>query len=289
MDPFIWGVAIGGAEPSQNQVQVVGDELAFLRPGTRGASLPRPVRPGCDPGRGAPRSRSPCQTWTGTGMSSRRLGRSGRGVAPLQCCAVYGSRGWNHNLHYHRVILGAVPPGAARALDVGCGEGFLARDLARIVPDVVAIDRHGPSIDRARAHSPPGGVEYVLGDFLSHELPIGSFDVVASVAVLHHMDMEEALVRMRDLLRPGGALVAVGMARSHRPADYMVDAAGAVVHMRYKLTTEHVEQTSPIVWPPPLGYRQVRQLAGRVLPGARYRRHLIWRYSLVWTKPAVSM
>lgn len=24
----------------------------------------------------------------------------------------------------------------------------------------------------------------------------------------------------------------------------------------------------------------------RLLPGARYRRHLLWRYSLIWTKPA---
>ena len=40
-----------------------------------------------------------------------------------------------------------------------------------------------------------------------------------------------------------------------------------------------------VVWPPPLTYRDMRQLADRVLPGARYRRHLYWRYSLVWTKP----
>jgi hypothetical protein len=32
-------------------------------------------------------------------------------------------------------------------------------------------------------------------------------------------------------------------------------------------------------------YRQVRRLAGRVLPGGRYRRRLYWRYSLVWHKP----
>ena len=25
--------------------------------------------------------------------------------------------------------------------------------------------------------------------------------------------------------------------------------------------------------------------AARLLPGARYRRHLLWRYSLLWTKP----
>ena len=42
---------------------------------------------------------------------------------------------------------------------------------------------------------------------------------------------------------------------------------------------------SPVIWPPPLTYRDMRRLAARVLAGARYRRHLYWRYSLVWTKP----
>lgn len=29
-------------------------------------------------------------------------------------------------------------------------------------------------------------------------------------------------------------------------------------------------------------------LAERLLPGVRYRRHLYWRYSLIWAKPAVT-
>ncbi len=44
----------------------------------------------------------------------------------------------------------------------------------------------------------------------------------------------------------------------------------------------------PLVWPPPLSYRQMRRLAGRLLPGVQYRRPLYLRYSLVWTKPAVT-
>jgi hypothetical protein len=40
------------------------------------------------------------------------------------------------------------------------------------------------------------------------------------------------------------------------------------------------------VWPPPDSFGQTRRLARRVLPGVRYRRLLLWRYSLVWTKPA---
>jgi hypothetical protein len=41
----------------------------------------------------------------------------------------------------------------------------------------------------------------------------------------------------------------------------------------------------PVIWPPPLTYRDMRRLATDVLSGARYRRHLYWRYSLVWAKP----
>jgi methyltransferase family protein len=57
---------------------------------------------------------------------------------------------WNHNLHNHRVILAAVPDGARRSLDVGCGEGMLARDMRRVVAHVTGIDRDAASTDVAR-------------------------------------------------------------------------------------------------------------------------------------------
>jgi len=40
--------------------------------------------------------------------------------------------GWNHNIHYHPMILGALGSGRDRVLDVGCGEGILARELLRV-------------------------------------------------------------------------------------------------------------------------------------------------------------
>ena len=51
---------------------------------------------------------------------------------------------WNHNIHYHPVVLATVPAGARTALDVGCGEGTLARALRRRVPHVLGMDRHEP-------------------------------------------------------------------------------------------------------------------------------------------------
>ncbi|CAM5436502.1 hypothetical protein [Streptomyces canus] len=29
---------------------------------------------------------------------------------------------WNHNVHYHRLVLDAVPDDCREALDVGCGD-----------------------------------------------------------------------------------------------------------------------------------------------------------------------
>ena len=39
------------------------------------------------------------------------------------------SRRWNHNIHYHGVILKEVLEGVRMALDVGCGNGLLTREL----------------------------------------------------------------------------------------------------------------------------------------------------------------
>lgn len=123
---------------------------------------------------------------------------------------------WNHNLHYHRVVLDTVPDRCRRALDVGCGEGSLARDLRRAVPHVVAVDLHEPSIRLARRQD-AAGIDFLVGDFLSDLFEPASFDLVASVAALHHMDARLALRRMRDLLRPGGRLAVVGLARASYP------------------------------------------------------------------------
>ena len=42
------------------------------------------------------------------------------------------------------------------------------------------------------------------------------------------------------------------------------------------------EPPMPTVWPPPLTLAEIRAQAHTLLPGARIRRHLYWRYSLVY-------
>ena len=200
-------------------------------------------------------------------------------------CVSERDRRWNHNIHYYPLVLAAVPPGCQRALEVGCGEGMLARQLAHCVPHVVGIDQDTASIELAHRQGPGGQVEFVCGDFLTHPFPLASFGLITCVAALHHMDAAAALARLGQLLVAGGTLVIVGLARS-RPPDLPWEAAAIIANLGHRVTKGYWEHPSPTVWPPPHTYRQIRVLAGKSLPGVRFRRHLLWRYSLVWAKPA---
>ena len=205
-------------------------------------------------------------------------------MAASGCVRGHGQR-WNHNTHYYPLVLAAVPPGCQRVLDVGCGEGMLARRLAERVPRVVGVDRDAASIGLARRHGHDGRIEFVHADFLACPFRPGSFSMVTCVAALHHMDPAAALAAMSRLLVPGGVLVVVGLARSRLP-DWPRDATAVAVNLGYRMVKDYWEQPSPAVWPPPHSYREIRALATEALPGMSYRRHLLWRYSLVWVKPA---
>jgi SAM-dependent methyltransferase len=192
---------------------------------------------------------------------------------------------WNHNIHYGRPLLGLAPIRARDALDVGCGEGWLVRELRRRVPHVVGIDPDGCSIGAARAEDDQDGTEYLLGDFFTWPFEPASFDMVTAVASLHHLDEEAALPRMAELLRPGGVLGVVGLARTRSLSDLVFDIFGGGVSRVYKRRKGYWETPAPQVWPPPHSYGQLRGLSELALPGRDFRRRVMFRYVMTWRKP----
>lgn len=193
---------------------------------------------------------------------------------------------WNHNVHYQRVILDAVPGGCGTAVDVGCGDGMLACKLAGRCTAVTGIDQDEriTEVARERARAVPAA-SFIQGDFLAYPFADASFDFACANTALHHMDFAAALGKMARILRPGGRLAVVGLARNVSPADWVVGAAGIPASIYYKRTRREGNPGAPIM-DPDMSWSQVREVAARLLPRARYRRHLLWRYSLLWTKPA---
>ena len=120
-------------------------------------------------------------------------------------------------------------------------------------------------------------------DSLAASLAPESFDLVTSNTAIHHLPLEAALVRMRELLRPGGRLVVVGLGRN-APWDYLLGGFGVVPH-RVAVRRRGLWHHPALVRDPAETWGEIRRVARRVLPGARFRRRLYWRYSLTWERP----
>lgn len=192
---------------------------------------------------------------------------------------------WNHNVHYQPVILAAVPPGCSRALDVGCGDGMLACRLAGHCAEVTGIDRDPRMIALARSRAAgQARVSLLQADFMTYPLAPGSFDFVCANTSLHHMDFAAALTVMARVLRPGGRLAVVGLAADKSVTDRLAGAPGVPVALFYRAVYCKGESGAPIM-DPEMSWRETRAAAAAALPGVRYRRHLLWRYSLLWRKP----
>ena len=196
------------------------------------------------------------------------------------------ARLWNANIHYHPLLLKAVPDGATRVLDVGCGDGILCAQLVQAgVRHVVGLDTDASVLERARSRHSGLDIEWVHGDVLTVQLPAaGQFDAVLSVATLHHMNAAEGLAGFAELIRPGGVVAVVGLAANNW-WDLPFAAMGQGARLILGLVRGHWEHTAPMAWPPPETYRRMKRIAARLDPHARYKRHLLGRYSLIWEKP----
>jgi 2-polyprenyl-6-hydroxyphenyl methylase / 3-demethylubiquinone-9 3-methyltransferase len=111
---------------------------------------------------------------------------------------------------YFRAVLTHECNGRAaglRALDVGCGGGFLAEEFARLGFDVVGVDPSAVSIEAARAHAAASGldIDYRVGPGEQLSLDDGMFDVAYCCDVLEHVsDLDRVVSETARVLKPGG-------------------------------------------------------------------------------------
>ncbi len=197
---------------------------------------------------------------------------------------------WDHNAYYHPWLLRQVPPGAARALDVGCGSGALTRRLSERIASVDAVDSSPAMIERATERVTVRA-RWMVGDVLTTELHPDGYDLVTALSSLHHLPLRAGLTRLAELVRPGGTLAVVGLYRHATLADSAMAAltlpanaaVGAVLAARGRAGKPNDEGMP--VRDPDTTLADIRAAADERLPGAVVRRRVFWRYTLLWRRP----
>ena len=101
--------------------------------------------------------------------------------------------------------------GRKRVLDYGCGNGTLALRLAGMVPEVHGIDFAAGMIVAAQSKAQEQGaanIRFMQATIFDERLEKGSYDAVLAWGILHLIDdRDKVMMRIHELLAPGGMLV----------------------------------------------------------------------------------
>ncbi|MCA1557885.1 MAG: methyltransferase domain-containing protein [Acidobacteria bacterium] len=206
--------------------------------------------------------------------------------------------GWSQNGHYHDFLLRHVPAGCKRALEIGCGAGGFARLLAAHSESVLALDLSPEMIRIARTQQSKelANIDFQVADVVSSELPDDEFDCIVSVTTMHHLPFASVLSKMKRALKPSGVILILDLYQSEGFYDAVTRALAYPVSVSLRLVNqgrlrppaevrrawaEHEKYDSYLT------LAEIRRACAEILPGARVRKHLLWRYSIVWKKIVV--
>lgn len=162
---------------------------------------------------------------------------------------------------YFRLASSAIPALYAgkgkRALEVGCAFGAGSLLLHEYGYDVTATDVSAYACERARGLL-PDSVHVQRMDVREHGAELGTFDVVASIQVVEHVEGTTLVKAICDRVAPGGyAIIATPNPRSISP------------YRRFQADPTHINEQPPRYWSEALradGLRVLQCATYHILP-----------------------
>ena len=112
--------------------------------------------------------------------------------------------------HEHYLALKMGIQEGARVLDVGCGVGGPAREIAKFTgANIIGLNNNDYQIERATRYAEKEGLSnqlsYTKGDFMQMSFPDNSFDAIYAIeATVHAPSLEGIYSEIFRVLKPGG-------------------------------------------------------------------------------------
>jgi SAM-dependent methyltransferase len=160
--------------------------------------------------------------------------RYGGGIHPKHCVTDY------HRFFVERIRVGD------KVLDIGCGSGSVAFNIAETGAIVTGIDINESLIHEARRRYERANLSFIAGD-VTKALPSGCFDVVVLSNILEHIDnRQQFLMTINEKARPKRFLIRVPMInrnwvvplRKELGMSYLSDPAHFLEYTRNGLEAE---------------------------------------------------
>jgi 2-polyprenyl-3-methyl-5-hydroxy-6-metoxy-1,4-benzoquinol methylase len=199
---------------------------------------------------------------------------------------------WDHNQQYQKCLLKNIPKNCNCILDVGCGTGELTKKLAPFSKEIIGIDVSENMINEAKKRNGDEKIKYIKISVEKYlEETEKQFDVIISIAALHHMNEEEILKIMKNKLTKDGKILILDLVKTKTIPEWILGVTAALLNPiimfimrgRLKITKEEKEAwAGHFQYDTYLTINEAKGIVKKALGKGKVRRHFFWRYSILY-------
>jgi 2-polyprenyl-3-methyl-5-hydroxy-6-metoxy-1,4-benzoquinol methylase len=199
---------------------------------------------------------------------------------------------WDHNQQYQSYLIKNIGNTNKYILDVGCGTGELTKKLIEKGEKIIGIDISEKMIQEAKKRNADTKIEYICTTVEKYlEETDKTFDIILSIAALHHMNEKEILKKMKTKLTENGKILILDLVKEGSVIDDILSGIAMLLNpvtilikrRRLKVTREeHDAWKDHFQYDIYLTLKEVKALVKEVLGNAKIKRHLFWRYSILY-------